>query len=268
MADPTAGGMTSISIEEMENQQARDASQPTDLTKITVDGADVPDNLKGKTAADVVAHAKALAESLKLSEAGRQQAIATAQLATAQRPPELPVAPPEPKEPTPEELRQLYDEDPFKAMQLMSDIATRKAERNLAGRMGSLAASTASTVEANARAKFAEDFALFGEDITRMASQLPDKSVLTNPQAWEDMISFVRGKRENVEKIIAHRTGQTTEDRRRQAQQEQVVNVGFSGTEAQLRKMPESVGQMDSLQREIADKLGMSPEDYIKWSKV
>ena len=151
----------------------------------------------------------------------------------------------------------------------MNDQAIRRETRNLESRLKPLFNGTAVSVEQQARAKYADEFAMFGDQISQMASQIPNsQAVLSNPAAWDDLISLVRGRPGNIERIIERKTATVTDTARRQAQESQADVVGFSGTESRARPVARSVAQLDPIQREIADKMNMTPEDYIKWSVI
>lgn len=258
------GGAASMNLD----SEPEVVKTPPRLDEIVLQGDAVPEAIRGKTAAEAVAMVNALSESLKLSERARQQAELTA--ATALKTQPIVSAPePEPPEMSEEDLAQLHAEQPLVAIRVMNEQAIRKAEKNLEARLKPLFSGTASSIEQNARSKYPDEFKLFGDQITQMAQQIPNsQAVLSNPAAWDDLISLVRGRPGNIERLIEAKTAPNVEAIRRQAQETQVDSVGFSGTEPRSRAIPRNEAQLDAIQREIADKMGMSPADYIKWSQV
>ncbi len=265
MSDPTQGG-NSMSLDEA--GVATETQNQPDLSQVKLDGDNVPEHLRGKTAADVLAQLTSMGEALKLSEQARKQAETNAQLALQARAPEPPPVE-EPQELTEEALKELYDNDPLKAIALMNDQAIRRAEKNLSARLDPLFSGTAAQVEAAARSKYQDEFALFGDQITQMASQIPNaKAVLGNPAAWDDLVSLVRGRPGNLERLIEKKTAGAATQQRQTAQQQQVETMGFSDNGGTRPRSGSGMTSLDSIQAEIADKLGMSHADYIKWSKV
>ncbi len=266
MSDPMGGSVpTSVTMDEIEQLQQ---DQPeADLSKVTLVGDDVPEDLRGKSVKDALARLGGLSEALKVSEQARKQAETNAQLALSGRqdPPKS-EEPPAPKELTEDELRELYEENPLQAISVMQDQAIRRAERNLESRLGPMMTGTAAQVENAVRAKYADEFELFGDQITSLAASVPNgKAVLSNPAAWDDLIALVRGRPGNIEKLITKKTSGRTVD---QARQEQIGATGFTGSGGQRGTTREVGGQLDPIQKEIAEKLDMSEADYIKWSKV
>lgn len=264
MSDPV--GAVSMTLEDEPRVDTTPA--PAKLEEVILQGDSVPEMLRGKSAAEAVAMMKGMSEALKLSEQARQQAELTA--ATALKTQPAPVAPePEPQEMSDQELAELHAENPLAAIRVMNDQAIRRAERNLESRLKPLFNGSAVSAEQQARAKYADEFALFGDQITQMATQIPNSQVvLTNPAAWDDLISLVRGRSGNIERLIEKRTATNVEATRRQAQETQIDTVGFSGTEPRARPTARTVAQLDPIQREIAEKMGLTPDEYVKWSQV
>lgn len=263
MSDPTQGA-TSITFDELEQQNAAaDAGQQqADLGALTVDGQDIPEHLRGKSVKDLIAAIGAREEALRLSEAARLQSATPA--------PPAPVAPPPPEpELTDEQIAQMHEENPLKAIEAISDRAVKRAERNLEARLGPLVNGTASQVEAAIRAKYPDEFALFGQDITNIAANVPNaKAVLSDPTAWEQLIALARGRPGNFERLLEHKMNKSGGVTRQIAQQQQQDSVGFSDHSGGRGRAPTTVAGLDPIQREIAEKMGLTPEDYVKWSKI
>jgi len=134
-------GPTSVSLDEMEQQ----ANQPTPpkLDEIKVDGTDIPEDLRGKSVADVIKLAGNLANALKLSENARTNAETMARMASQQpSAPPAPVAAPEPKELSREEISELYATDPIKAIEVMQNQAISKVAKQYEVRLEPLFSGT------------------------------------------------------------------------------------------------------------------------------
>jgi ribosomal protein L12E/L44/L45/RPP1/RPP2 len=271
MSDPAQSGRldTEFTVDDAASSTAE--VKPLDLTT-KLEGDEVPEELRGKTVAEVVALQKGMKDALLTSEQGRKNAETLAATAAAATAPPAPVAPPAPTpepELSDEEIAELHQEDPIKAIKYMNAQAIRTAEKNLEARLGPMLAGTAASVEENARTKYKGDFESIGPEIEAFIQKLPNKGVLANPQGWDDLISLVRGQ--NIEKVITHRSEAAAEAAKAQAQRDQQDLAGFQGTGQAPRPaaaVPGGVAEMDDIQKEIASKLGMTPEDYIKWGKV
>lgn len=267
MSDPV--GSSSVSLEDIEASSAE--PKAVDLTQ-ALDGEEVPEELRGKTMAEVIAIQKGMKDALMTSEQARKNAetlAATAAAATAQpAPAPAPEPTPEP-ELSEEQIAELHQEDPIKAIKYMNAQAIRVAEKNLEARLGPMMAGTAASVEENARARYSDDFEVIGSEIEKFIQALPNKQVLANPQGWDDMISLVRGK--NLDKIIEHKINKASDTAKETAQQEQKELTGFQPGAGPVRPataVPSRVEALDDTQKEIAGKLGMTLEDYVKWGAV
>jgi hypothetical protein len=266
MSDPT-GAPVDVTFEDIE--RAGKTPEKPDLSKITLDGDAIPERLRGKTAADAVAQINALEETLKISERARLQAELTSQ-SLARQPAAAP-PPPVVEEPelTDEQISALHDENPLKAIQAMSDRAIRRAEKNLEARLGPMLAGNMSQAELAAKQRYPEEFELFGEDIKQTIAGIPNaRAVLSSPESWDNVISLVRGKKGNFERLMDKRMGKIEEEKKKTAQTVQAETVGFTENTAVRRPAPTTVASLDATQREIAEKLNLTPEEYVKWSKV
>lgn len=263
MSDPT--GPVSMTLDDIEAQEAAQAeaaknAQAPDLTAIKLEGDNIPAELRGKSISEVVQQYGSLATALRISESART--------ATPAAPPAAPVVE-EPKDLTMEELTALHAEDPLRAMQVMQEQADRRAQKNLETRLAPIAAASAANVEAAARVKYADEFTLFGDQISQLAAQIPNaKQVLSNPAAWDDLISLIRGRAGNFEKIVEHRASGRPTITREQAQQQQQESVGFSDPGSGRGRPALSVANLDPIQKEIAAKMNMTEAEYVQWSRV
>lgn len=266
MSDPTQGGNgSSMSIEELEVLERQ--PQNTDLSKIQLDGESVPEGLRGKSVNDVISRMNSMEEALRLSEQARKQAETNAQLALSRGgEPQKPAEEETAQELSEEQIKELYEEDPIKAIQVINDQALRRAEKNLEIRLAPMMRGTSAQVEQAVRSKYADEFELFGDQITQLAGTVPNKeAVLSNPAAWDDLIALVRGRQGNMEKLIARKSGGHTPT---QAREMQTQTMGFTGTGGPRQSASPSNGQLDPIQKEIAEKMNMSEAEYIKWMRV
>lgn len=264
MSDPTGVGASSVSLDEMEqqlNEQQQDKS--IDLSQVKLDGDDVPDDLKGKSVKEIIEQLKGTGEALRMSEAARLQGTQQPQVQPQPQPE------PEPEELTQDQIREMYEQDPVKAIEAMNAQAARRAEKNFEARIKPLIEGSAAQVEAAARVKYAEEFELFGAEISSLIQSYPQaKALLANPKAWDDLVAIVRGRPGNFERLVERKmqkmSGATPEAAR--AEQRQAAGFTASGT---ARSKPAQGGvQLDPLQEEIRLKMGHTVEEYIKWMRM
>jgi hypothetical protein len=254
-------------MDEMEKASA--VPQGPDLTNTKVDGEGVPEMLKGKTLQEVFARFGSLEDAVKISEQARQTAELNARTALAVQPRVEETKVEEPKEMTDEELSELHSSNPIAAIRAMSAQAERRAMRNLEQRIGTLAVGSAATAESAARQTYPEEFEMFAGDIQELIKSIPNsQSVMSNPRAWDDLMAVVRGKKGNFERLLDKKMSKNGGPSREKAQESEIANVGFTGAPQTRARLVTNVGELDTVQREIADKLGMTPEDYFKWSRV
>lgn len=252
--------MADQTIEEMESNLAASSDAPK-VTDVKLDGEGIPDDLKGKSVAELIAMQKGLADSLKLSEFARMQAQ------TAAPAPVAPAPTPDP-DLTDEQLAELYQENPVAAMRKMQEQATRQLTRNMEARIGSLSSSTAVTIEQQMRTKYAEEFDALGSEISAVIQQrIPDKSMLSDPNVWEEMIRYVKGA--NFDKFYAYKQSKSGSAALASARAREDAAAGISFAPSAASAAPVSaVGELDDYSKEIARNLGMSEADYRKWSQV
>ena len=265
---PNAG----VTFDEIEDQlkAAERAALAPKLDDSKLDGEEVPEAFRGKTVREVLAHTKALEDTLRMSETARQQALTMAQLA-AQRGAE----PPKPAEPPPEpmitaeQVAEAFGEDAAKGVALMTKMneqAIARAASSFAQRIDPLLSGTVGAVENQARAKYPDEFSLYADEIKEVLNRLPNKNAMSSMDSWDDMIAFVRGN--NPEKLFAHRMSQESGRKAAEAQEAQRNNAGFSMSSAQRTPAPTGGVVMDDTTKEVCKVLGISEADYAKWSKV
>jgi len=258
--DPGSGAMTIEEMEQEINAPVEEAPPKQTLGEIILDGDDVPEAARGKSAKDLANYATRLEEALRLSESARVSAT------SAPAAPPLPA--PEP-ELTREQLAELYQQDPLAAIEAIETRAGKRIYEHLERRLAPLAQSTASSAETMARQKYGMEFEMFGPQIQEFVRSLPDKTVLSSERGWEDLISYVRGKPENFDRYINARVAN---DKGSSARAEEINSTGFSPRASTRSPAPASPGSSamdnDPLAREIADKLGMDWNEYKKWARV
>lgn len=230
-----------------------------DLSTLKLEGDDVPEHLRGKTAKEILEHAKRTEEALRLSESAR--VTPTAPVAPQPTPTPTPTPQPQP-ELTKEKLKEIYDRDPLEAMLALSGYTQQTMDRHVTNRLSPLASASQSVAEQNAKAKYSEEFELFGDDIKKIMASVPDKSVLGSPEFWDDAIKYVRGA--NFDTLMEHRS----KKQRAKAQSDEAAAA--AGHVGNVGRSPSGGGpvKLDALQEEIARTMGMSNEDYIKWSQI
>lgn len=250
-----------VAIDDIEQSLQQPTSKVTD-TKL--DGEGIPDEFKGKTVAELIAMQQGLAQSLKLSELGRADALARA----TQPAPAAPKAPEPEPEMTDEQLAELYQENPILAMRKVQEQAVRLAQRNLEARVGGLAPSIASTIESQMRAKYPDEFAALGSEISSLIEQrIPDKSQLSDPNLWEEMIRYVRGA--NFDKMVEFKQQKNGRAALSAARAIQDAAAGLSFAPSGSQPISSAADdQADEYTREIAKNLGMSVAEYNKWKRI
>lgn len=261
---------TSVTLEQLEAASTQEATKPVNLAEVKLEGDDIPEHLRGKTASDAIAQVVAMQKALLISEDARKQAQTNAELAMRQPQVQAPAPPAAPPELTPDELNELYEKEPIKAIAYMQQQGLRQAERNLESRLGPLFQGTAVSIEQQAREKYKEEFELFGDQITQIASQLPGgRSALANPQAWDDLVSLVRGRTGNMEKIFERKTAKAAGAQQQQAQQTQAQDAGIVMNSTTRAPVAPSGAFIDPTEREIMRELGIQTDaEWLKWRNM
>lgn len=239
----------------------QEGSQAQKAADIKLEGDDIPEEFRGKSVAELIQMQKGLADSLKLSEHARMNALSAAPTV-----PKAPAAPAEEPELTDEQLAELHAEDPVKAIRAMQAQAVRIAQRNLEARVSPLLVGTTSAVENSARTKYAEEFAALGPEIQQIIDGLPNRQILSDPVAWDQIVSYARGQ--NFEKMMDFKLRKTRSGRAEEVREQQVESVGAVFAPTQSSATTRKAVVMDDYTKEIARNLQMTPEEYIKWSGI
>lgn len=237
-----------------------------------LEGDDVPEEFRGKTAAEIAKIASQRTEALRTSESARLAALETRREPAASAP--VVVAPPAaPAQMTDEEFDALYETDPKQALRLMKEQSEASITQNVLARVMPLQAGAVASAEAQARAQFAAEFELFGPEIEKIIAGVPNKAFLASPKGWSDIISYIRGQPENFDKLVAHRTKGSEAAAAAAARQREVDSAGFTSRTTVAPAAPKMGGDpshygLDEVERRVADNMGMTYDEYAKWKRT
>ncbi len=260
-------GSVEITMDEIERLQQAPPSPSV------LEGDDIPEEFRGKTAAEVAKIAAQRTEALRTSESARLAALEAQRSAPAPVVVNQPAAPAAPAEMTQEEFDALYETDPKAALKIMKEQTEDQITRNVLARIMPLQSGMTASAEAAARAQFSTEFELFGDQIKQIVDTVPNKQFLASPKGWADIISYIRGQPENFEKLVAHKNKGSEEAARTAARQAQIESAGFSSRapvappSARMGNDPTFFG-LDDTERKVADNLGMSYKEYAHWKRM
>lgn len=263
---PTGLGAEEVDFEQMAAEAAVNANKPPVL-----EGAAIPEQFRGKSVNDLLEEIRKREEALRISEEARQRTLEEAVRRPAPPAVPPPPAPEEPKLPTKEELAAMYAEDPIAALEIYGQFVEQRITKNLSGRMAPLADAGVVAAEQVARAKYAEEFELFGSEIDKAKGMIPDKSFLANPQNWDQLIAYVRGTPGNFERLIEARNKKNADLAAAAARNAQAATSGFQST-ARVTPPVRTEGDpsyhgLDETERKVAETLGQSYADFAKWKR-
>jgi hypothetical protein len=268
---PTPGG-SSTTLEEFEAHVAAPTAAPK-ASEFKLEGDDIPEEFRGKTAAEVVKEAKAFQNALRMSEDARTSQRAALEARSAE--PAAPKVVEEPAEEvmTREQLAELAATDPVAAMEKVTEIAEKRAEKNFNARLARMDQGNASLAQDWAKQEFPDEFQLFGAELDTFVKKFPPETFSTK-KGWEDAISYVRGQRGNFEKLMEHRQKGPAKGAV-EARMEQERESGHSGGNGVQRgRIPAAqVETLDAVQDKIAQEFidtGVFKDkaEYIRWSKI
>lgn len=265
--DPAPFG-NAMTMEEIEESLKEGDKPATDPDKVVLEGDTIPEGYRGKNLNDILKDNQRLQDSLRLRDAE----VSTYRAGDDARRTAAPAAAAveEVKEPTREELDKLFEDDPRQYAEVIADMRVRKAENQWAGRIASLEQGTIGASEGWAKEQFKDEFELFEKDINEFRRSVTNQAIFSTRKGWEDMISYVRGKPENIDKLFDHKAGRKTRTRD-DARRDEDNNAGFNRSSSRRTAVEATGDGADSLskeQRDVADGLGMNYKDYAKWSKV
>lgn len=173
---------------------------------------------------------------------------------------------------TDDQIQQIIDEKgqvaAIRAIQLQT---FRIAEKHMEKRLGGMAGAAATTAESSARSKYATEFELFGDQIDKQIAQIPNREALANPENWDNLIAYIRGKEGNIQKYVEKLGSVGKEVAANGAREQQKELAGVHSPVGGGKIVTASAAGphgLDALELEIADKLGMEPADYAKWKGV
>lgn len=262
----------STTMEEYEAHVAAPAA-PAKASEFKLEGDDIPEEYRGKTAAEVAKEAKAFQNALRTSEAAREAQKAALDLRGSE-----PAAPAKPAEPveevmTREQLAELAQTDPVAAMEKVTEIAERRAEKNFNARLAQIEVGNVGMAENWARQEFPDEFQLFGAELDKFVKQFPP-SVFANKKGWEDAVSFVRGQRGNFEKLMEHRQNGPARSSTEARMEQERTSGHAGGNGVQRTQIPaRQIDTLDAVQDKIAQEFidsGVFKDkaEYIAWSKI
>jgi hypothetical protein len=169
---------------------------------------------------------------------------------------------------TEEQLGELFRTDPVKAIGHMLTRAQQTIEANIDRRIKPLLGGTADAVEQAARARYPDEFAVLGDEITRFVATLPDRSVLSTSKAWDDLVAYIRGQPASFDKLVDHRANKKKAADAAMAQAGQAVAAGATIVSPTRPAASTGKQELDPTAREIAKTLGMTDAEYITWRDV
>lgn len=270
---PGGGPNAGITFDEIEAQlkEAERTALAPKLDDVKYEGEDIPENMRGKTAREALNRITELENTLRSSEIARQQALATAQVASSRREPAIAARPEPEPEPmvTADDVAVAMQEDQLKGIKLLEKMNQQQIDRASAAfmqRVAPMLAGSSSVAEAEARRKYPDEFEIYKEEIDALLGQVADKNIMSTVQSWDDMISFARGR--NPMKLFDHLQKKTSVKAAADAQERERNNAGVTMSSSQRAAGPAGSVIMDDTTKEVCRVLGLSEQDYVKWSKV
>lgn len=254
-------GPQSHSLDDLADMQGGEA---TNVLETALDGEAVPEEFRGKKFADVLGIVSGLKSALKTSEEARTQALATTQLLAERGAPiPAPVAPQQqaagPVEPTQEQWKEMYENDPFAYQQKRFEVMEQRLAKGIDVRVAPSNANAAETAKQMARVKFPETFELLSKEVdefVEMAFPSPEaRASLAAPGAWERVVQYVQGA--NIDKIFAAREAKKAASAAttRQQAERQFAPPAANGSRTTPRGAKLTPVTLDETSKEIARNL-------------
>lgn len=239
---------------------------PIDPATVKLDGDNIPEALRGKTLADVLSVQTELQRALAVARDTNDALRQSSEALTASRQQQAPVVQQPVAEPelTKEQLKALYDEDPFAYQQHMFTQMDKKIQKQVSSSIAPFASTTASVSESQARQKFTEEFSVLGTEINQVLSQIPDKGVLAQPGAWDELLYYVRGK--NLDKLMEARTKKANDSALEEARKREANGVG-SVNDGSRRGVStrQTITELTPQQKDAARVLGITEAEYKQY---
>ena len=240
---------------------------PTDFSKVTLDGEDIPEDLRGKSVTDLLGQISRQQEALRVSEEARlalknsQEALEIARGRTVPPPPPAPVPDPELND---EQLQALFDESPRKYQEYLQQQTEKRLTRQFQAQLAPVVGNSAEMAVRDARNRYPDEFAAFGKEMQDFISQMPDKNPLSAPGAMDELVDWMRGKHwKKFQEHIASKNGGGLRDAQNDLRDQ--TPQGFERTPTAPKKTGgRGPVQLDDTMKEIARALGVSEEDYAK----
>lgn len=271
MAEEGAGP-TTVSFAELEAQLA--TPKAADLGSIVLDDVG-HEELKGKSVKDFVAFygemkrgmeaAKTTIQTLSASQSAMQAAMQQ-----APAPQQVVATPQVEAERTDADWKKLYEEDPFAYQQARMDLLEKRTLKAIDARVSPLTGGVASTAEAEARRKYAEEFEVLGPEIAQVLDRVPDKAALAAPGAWDQVVRYVRG--EHQEKMFDHRQKKSSEAALAAARAREAggAGVSFAGGGrsngvATTVTNPGGLGELSPEQKDVCRVMHLSEQEYRQY---
>lgn len=265
----------SVSIDDVElmSDDVAPAAKPFNPADVKLEGDNVPENLRGKSLADVIEQSARIAEALRISEDARLALARSTEPRTVVV--ERDRAPAGPTELTEDQLNTLFQENPAAAAAYVTDRTERRMAAHFEQRFGSMASAGIGNARALAEKAYPLEFAIFKNDIDQIVGQMTDKSALGSVDGWGKLVSYVRGQDGNIDKFVEAKAG----SRRDEARDRERESAGFvaAGNTARDPNPPKPVAtsDLDDTQKRIARNMFTDAKTddeayklYKKWSTV
>ena len=142
-------GPQSHSLDDLADMQGPPAAN---VLETQLDGDTVPEEFRGRKLADVLGIVSNLKSALKTSEEARTRALATTQLLAERQAPaatQVPVQVAPSDEPTQEQWKEMYDNDPFAYQQKRFEVMERRLAKGIDVRVAPSNANAAGDCEAD-----------------------------------------------------------------------------------------------------------------------
>lgn len=227
------------------------APKTTDLSAIRLDGDNVPAEFRGKSV-------ETMMETMRLMMEQRNA------------PPPVVTAPtPTPEAPLPQydkaAIQAMIDSgDTLSAIEAAVGFGYARATRELEARLAPLHSAGASVFENAARAKYADEFELFEQEIKQISAAAGP--ALSQPGAWDNLIAYVRGRDGNIDKLIDHKAR-----KRSRVPSDDIAPLvgsrrsGNSPFSIPGRKPTKDELASDDRVKKVLEASGMSLDEYVRY---
>lgn len=275
MAEDSGGSADLIEFDSFDPNEGEGKGKNAGAT--VLDGEDIPEAYRGKTATEIIKLAESarggMNDALTMARDAAQASQRAAETSARRDDP-----PKEAEKPlTREQLKEIYDEDPIKALEIMEAQAMTRLQSHVDARLAPLAEGTMSSAENWARQEYGDEFSLFEEDIKKMVNSIGNKALFGTHKGWEDTIAYVRGQKGNFEKLIDHRANKVNESARDSARQGQRQGAGFTAKNTRTgTSTPTGTGSMEGMsaeestivQRFISNGTFKDVAEYRRWQRA